>query len=399
MIRLSVLACVAFVLATATPATGADPTAWNATWSAGLAQISESTASLPVNLDADGDIDLIWNRHAKQSTQLFYNDGFGHFTERFAGVLAARVDRHQCAAADVDRNGYIDVYCVIGANYGTSIKANELWMQQATGGFVNKATEYGVLDRYGRGRTATFLDVNDDGWQDLYVVNFYPRPDGQPTKNRLYINLGGTSFRSAPEYGLDEQVGGLATIPGCVQAVDYDRDGDEDILDCAAGGLRLYRYDRAAAHFSNVAPALGIGSAVADAEIADLNADGVLDILTLARWSLTVRYGTGNGTFTGVKFSRALTAGRDAAVGHSNRDGRLDIYVMQGQSNPTLLNPPDVMLLSTASSWVSVGIPQTTAGCGSSVAVLDFDANGLDDYLVSNGARGVAGPTMLIAFR
>ena len=140
LVRLSVLVCVAFVLATATPATSADPIAWNATSSAGLAQISESTASLPVYLDGDGHVDLIWNRHAKQTTQLFYNDGFGHFTERFAGVLAARVDRHQCAAADVDRNGHIDVYCVIGANYGTAIKANELWMQQATGGFVNKAT-------------------------------------------------------------------------------------------------------------------------------------------------------------------------------------------------------------------------------------------------------------------
>lgn len=397
--RLSVLMCVAFILATATPAIGADPIAWDATSSAGLAQISESTSSLPVHLDDDGDVDLIWNRHVKQTTQLFYNDGFGHFTEGFAGVLAARVDRHQCAAADVDRNGHIDVYCVIGANRGMAIKANELWMQQTTGGFIDQASEYGVLDSHGRGRTATFLDVNDDGWQDLYVVNFYPRPDGLPTKNRLYINQGGTSFRSAPEYGLDEQVGGLATIPGCVQAVDYDLDGDEDILDCAAGGLRLYRYDRADARFSNVAPALGIGSSVADAEIADLNADGVLDLLTVGRRSLIVRYGTGNGTFTSAKFSRALTAGRDAAVGDSNGDGRLDIYVMQGQVKPTLLNPPDVMLLSTTSSWVSVAIPQTTAGCGSSVAVLDFDANGLDDYLVSNGARGVSGPTMLVAFR
>jgi hypothetical protein len=399
MIRLSMLACVAFVLATATPATGAEPTAWNATRSAGLAQISESTASLPVDLDRDADLDVVWNRHSRQTTQLFYNDGFGHFTERFAGVLSAQVDRHQCAAADVDRNGRIDLYCVVGASYGTTIKANELWMQQATGGFVNKAAQYGVLDRYGRGRTATFLDVNDDGWQDLYVVNYYPRPDVLPTKNRLYMNQGGTSFRSAPEYGLDQQVGGVAAIPGCVQAVDYDGDGDEDILDCARRGLRLYRYNRATAHFTNVAPSLGIGSAVADAEIADIDADGILDIVTVARTSLMVRYGTGNGTFTAVRFSRSLSAGRDAAVGHSNWDLRLDIYVMQGQRSPTAPNPPDLMLMSAATGWVSVSMPQTTAGCGSSVAVGDLDANGLDDYLVSNGARGVAGPTMLIAFR
>jgi hypothetical protein len=389
----------AAIVLSATSAAGVETQAWNNASAAGLAQISESTASLLVDLDGDGDTDVIWNRHSRQSTQLFFNDGMGRFTERFAGLLAARIDRHQCAAADVDRNGRIDIYCVIGAAYGRVIKANELWMQQTDGTFVNRAAQYGVLDPYGRGRTATFLDVNDDGWQDLYVLNFYPRPDGQPTKNRLYINEAGVGFRSAPEYGLDEQVGGLATIPGCVQAVDYDADGDEDLLDCAAGGLRLYRYDRAARRFSNVAAALGIGSAVQDAEIADLNRDGIMDLLTVARSSLRVRLGTGHGTFTSVRFSKPLTAGRDAAVGDSNGDGRLDFYVMQGQRSSSLPNPPDLMFQSTALSWTQVWIPQTTDGCGSSVAVADLDGNGLDDYLVSNGARGVPGPTMLIAFR
>jgi hypothetical protein len=365
---------------------------------AGLAQISESVASLPVDLDADGDVDVVWNRQSAQTTQLFYNDGTGRFAERYAGLLPAHRDRHQCAAADVDHDGLVDLYCALGAAHGTRIKANELWMQRPAGGFVNEAASYGVLDAYGRGRTATFLDVNDDGWLDLFVVNYYPRPDGQPTKNRLFINEGGTSFRSAPGYGLDEQVGGLSTTPGCVQAVDYDGNGYEDVLDCAAKGLRLYRYDAADHVFVNVAGALGIASKGEDARLGDLNGDAVLDLVNVAKKSLGVRYGTGDGRFSELVYSKALTAGRAVGVGESNGDGRPDMYVVQSQQDPTLPNPPDLMLLSTSTGWAQTPIPETSKGCGSAVSVLDYDRNGLDDYLVSNGARGVAGPTQLIAF-
>jgi hypothetical protein len=369
----------------------------DASW-AGLAQMSESVASLPVDLDADGDVDVVWNRQSAQSTQLFYNDGTGRFTERYAGLLPAHRDRHQCASADVNHDNLVDLYCTLGAARGIRIKANELWMQRPAGGFVNEAASYGVLDVYGRGRTATFLDVNDDGWSDLFVVNYYPRPDGQPTKNRLFINQGGTSFRSAPGYGLDEQVGGLPTTPGCVQAVDYDGDGYEDVLDCALKGLRLYRSHPADHVFVNVAGALGIASKARDARLVDLNGDAVLDLVSVAKKSLSVRYGTGDGRFSQVVYSKALTAGRAVGVGESNGVGRPDIYVVQSQQDPTLPNPPDLMLISTSTGWTQVPIPETSKGCGTAVSVLDYDGNGLDDYLVSNGGRGVPGPTQLIAF-
>jgi hypothetical protein len=380
------------------PATSATVVATDDAGLAGLAQISESVASLPVDLNGDGDVDVVWNRQSAGTTQLFYNEGAGRFTERYAGLLPARLDRHQCASADVDRDGHVDIYCALGASHGVKVKANELWMQQPGGGFVNEAASFGVRDPYGRGRTATFLDVNDDGWPDLYVVNYFPRPDGQPTKNRLFINQSGTSFRSAPEYGLDEQVGGLATTPGCVQAVDYDGDGYEDVLNCADKGLRLYRFVPADGRFVNVAGLLGIGSTVKDARLIDVSGDGALDLVSVARTSLRIRYGDGQGAFPRVDFSRALSAGRSVGLGESNGDGRPDIYVVQSQLDRTKSNPPDLMLLSTSSSWTPISIPQTSKGCGAAVSTLDYDGNGLDDYLVSNGARGLAGPTQLIAF-
>lgn len=85
---------------------------------------------------------------------------------------AIRKDRHGCAWADVNQDGLLDFYCSVGANHGKlTDKANELWMQQPGGGFLNKAAAYGVTDPLGPGRQVTFLDVNHDPFCDLYVTN------------------------------------------------------------------------------------------------------------------------------------------------------------------------------------------------------------------------------------
>ena len=160
-------------------------------------------------------------------------------------------------------DGLIDGYCTIGTDFGTSYATNELWIQQPIGGFVNMAAAYGVEDGYGRGRTTTFVDVNHNGYPDLFVVNQAPRPDGIPTSNRLFINQGGTSFRSAPEYGVDQELG---TTPGggCAQAVDVNNDGWQDLLACTSAGLRLY-LNNGGTSFTDVSTADGLANVWKDA--------------------------------------------------------------------------------------------------------------------------------------
>jgi len=71
---------------------------------------------------------------------------------------------------------------------------------------------------------ATFVDINADGFLDLYVCKS-GKPGGQNRHNELFINNGDLTFsESSKEYGLD--IEGLS-----VQAAffDYDKDGD---LDC-----------------------------------------------------------------------------------------------------------------------------------------------------------------------
>jgi hypothetical protein len=43
-------------------------------------------------------------------------------------------------------------------------------------------------------------------------------------------------------------------------------------------------------------------------------------------------------------------------------------------------------------------IPQTIQGIGESVAAIDYDRNGLSDFIVMNGRLKAIGPIRLIAF-
>ena len=71
----------------------------------------------------------------------------------------------------------------------------------------------------------TFVDINHDGFLDIYVCKAGPPSDKNNRHNELFINNGDLTFtEKSKEYGLD--IVGLA-----VQAnfFDYDKDGD---LDC-----------------------------------------------------------------------------------------------------------------------------------------------------------------------
>ena len=180
--------------------------------------------SYPMDVDLDELTDVLLVPHVAKPARLLHNDG-GSFS---LITTFPKRDRHGCAAADVDLNGLPDIYCSIGADSGTGVKANELWMQTEPGTFFDRGAALGVADPYGRGREVAFVDANHDPYPDLYVTNEYPRADGVPSPNHLFINDGGSGFHAAPEYGLDVEVGGVLGIQTCVQAEDVSGDGWQD---------------------------------------------------------------------------------------------------------------------------------------------------------------------------
>ena len=89
------------------------------------------------------------------------------------GSFAAGQDRHGCTTGDYNGDGNPDLYCVRGACKGICTKnyPNELYLQRSDRTFEKIVGAWGADDPHGRGRGALTLDFDQDGDQDLLVLN------------------------------------------------------------------------------------------------------------------------------------------------------------------------------------------------------------------------------------
>lgn len=122
------------------------------------------------------------------------------------------------ALGDIDNDGLPDVFFT--SNQGE----NKLYRNKGHFQFEDISKQAGLQQDSLWSTGVTFVDINADGWLDIYVCNSGHMPSGH-RRNQLYINQHNDTFKEeAAAYGLD--------ISGyCTQAsfFDYDLDGD---LDC-----------------------------------------------------------------------------------------------------------------------------------------------------------------------
>jgi hypothetical protein len=365
----------------------AQPIAVDEATAAGIAEDTRTWSAVIEDFNRDGLPDIFLGRH-NTAARLYLNTG-GAFTEVHPGYFSG-YDRHDCGSADFNGDGLPDILCSVGADHGLGTKRNDLELQQADGTFRSSAINADLMDPFGRGRRIAVIDANGDGLPDLFVGNEPIRPDGMPAPNRLFLNTGEGTFRDTPEMGVDRPFGS-----DCAQAVDYDSDGWQDLLVCGSNGLHLYHNDQGSA-FTDEAAASGLSAELPTyAVMADLNDDGAPDVIEVTRTQLTAKLQS-DGTFE-TTYTRPLTSGTFVAVGDANADGAEDLYVVQG---PKGHNDPDIMLLNDGdgTSFTEIPVPQTTEGTGDAADGIDYDGNGLEDFLVLNGsnARRI-GPVQLIA--
>lgn len=198
------------------------------------------------------------------------------------------------AIGDINNDGWNDLFFV--SNQGS----NKLFINKGNWNFQDITPSAG-LQGVGNWKTGVAMaDVNGDGWLDLYVcgVGGYKKYAG---RNQLYINQGDLTFREASEeMGLAFQ--GFSTHAAFF---DFDRDGDLDMyllnhsvhsvdnygssalrseMDDKAGD-QLYRNElvpSGVCTFTNVTHAMGIYSSAIGyglgIGISDVNRDGYPDI-------------------------------------------------------------------------------------------------------------------------
>ncbi len=190
------------------------------------------------DLDDDGWPDIFVANDSVPSF-LFHNNHDGTFTERglVSGVALSGDGRAQAGmgvdAGDYDGDGRLDLIVThFSEDYHTLYEAGD------RGVFTDVSYRAGLAApplRY-MGWGTGFVDVDNDGWLDIFVANGHVYPDigahglGTTFRQRpqLFRNLGGRRFRDvAPDAG-----GALATEHSSRGAAfgDYDNDGDVDVL-------------------------------------------------------------------------------------------------------------------------------------------------------------------------
>jgi hypothetical protein len=122
-----------------------------------------------INNDGLPDIYLTGNQ---VKNKLFLNKGklqFEDITEK-AGVSGASDWNTGVVMADVNGDGFLDIYvCAVTGINGLNGK-NELFINNGDGTFTEKAEEFG-LDFQNYSSTAAFFDFDNDGDLDMYLLN------------------------------------------------------------------------------------------------------------------------------------------------------------------------------------------------------------------------------------
>lgn len=378
----------------------------------GIAQDGLSGGVSIDDFNNDGFLDIFITSYGmSDQSKLYTNTSNGFIDTTEEAGLTGIVSGLNCIHADYDNDGNIDIFVLRGAWLGEGGNhPNSLLKNNGDGTFTDVTKSAGLLS-FHPSQTASWADVNNDGYLDLFVGNESNEKQSHPCE--LYINQKDGSFiEESSNYN-------LSSIEGFVKGVvfgDINNDKWPDLYISVMGGNNLL-FKNNFGKFENISETAGVQGP--DFSFPtwfwDVNNDGFNDILVASYDTRNIQNVAGdfvkelqgekvlsdksklyinNGDETFSEQSNAFNIDKSfyamgSNFGDLDNDGWLDFYIGTGSPEFTSVVPNRMFRNVDGISFEEVtsagGFGHIQKGHGVSFADLDNDGD-QDIYAVLGGA-------------
>lgn len=192
-----------------------------------VTDLAQSVTSAWADIDNDGDLDVVVANNTQKPNYFYINNGNGTFTKNTTAGFAKEVGYyHHASWVDVNNDGKLELFL---GNYWPT-RFNELWKQDSQGNWV-LWTDNLLSQTQGSGVGATWADYDNDGFQDLLLLN----NDGG--NNQLFRNTGNGNFVAVNNAITQHGGHSVGSTWG-----DIDNDGDMDLFISNASNMNNELY-------------------------------------------------------------------------------------------------------------------------------------------------------------
>lgn len=271
------------------------------------------------DLNGDGILDLVTGLGNGGGNGVISRLGYGDGTFAPAVTLSLGNSVRLPVLGDVNGDGILDLVTTLPSSDVTNIHFGV-----GDGTFTNRQTISG-----GRFNPVTLADIDGDGDLDLLT------PNASLSVTRLYLNDGNGTFTfnaTLVATGSDNRA----------RVADLNGDGRMDVVVQSSfnDNVTIFLQQSNGTFAAGVPHQMaGAGLGVSGLQIADMNGDGILDLVGLdgTAQSITVALGKGNGTFQTrtTSFVGSAVGANNLLIQDINGDGILDAVVLHGDPNST----------------------------------------------------------------
>jgi hypothetical protein len=310
------------------------------------------------DVNGDGKLDIITANHDSNNTSVLLGNGNGNFKTQTA--FATGPNPNSVTLGDMNGDGRLDI--IISNDGSNSVS---VLLGNGNGTFKPK-------DDFSAGtnpKSVTLGDVNGDGRLDIVSAN-----SGSANVSVLRAN-GGSNFSNVSSNTVNIIVGSSNTLRD-VQMVDINSDGNLDLLTSnyasSGGGIILNLGNGNGTFKTSTTINAGGGAQPYSIQVADLNRDGKLDIVTSLPpfGRFTILLGNGDGKFKAPTFLASTKDNTNFVLTDINNDGLLDIVTAIGNGS-TNTSQVGVLLGNGDGRFKA----QTTFSPGTGVGIVNL-ANG-----------------------